>query len=625
MTLPLVLPAWIPTEGIGPTPPPPPTPAQPTVVTAAVNADCAPRLPGDVPAIEITVTNNGNFNLVGTQDASFESGTGSAVPTNCTISSSTDQALDGSYSLKLVCLATAPGAMSVRLGPYPVQADFEYTVTANVRGGTARSIEIVPEFYAGDSFLANGATITQEDSDSAWWSPAPFAQATSPEMADAMYLSVTVIGALGPLTPPVGLTVTPTGTTGSTIYGYVITATDAYGETTPSATATTTTANATLSGSNYNALAWTADAGAADYNIYRGDPADCGELTSYFANVAAMWTEVATCAELIDYVGFFEFVATVSTPSYHDTNPGPLAPPYPPGSNTTGEPAYIDEVGIMPGDVDEWTITPPGSVVILRSDGTYVLGASPLFPLSFGGGRVVTILDPTAAYGLPVTYVALLMAGSTVSPPSIPSVPLSMGQAPDTCALYERLGWAKDQDATGTLLGWLAGIGQMMQAVDSISADSYDSDGAVAPSWSSVLDITRAPTAVLPWLGQFVGVRVDPMARDDQQRYAIESEAGFNRGTPAAILAAADKYLLPGYAASIVERDTSPYHLSVDIPSAGVTGPSTCLALYLSIPTCTAVYVDYATCADLWDSIVPIQSSVLAAIPAGLVADVVFV
>ena len=69
---------------------------------------------------------------------------------------------------------------------------------------------------------------------------------------------------------PAGLTVTPTGTTGTTTYKYRITAvTSDSGETIPCAEVTSTTGNATLSETNYNALSWTAVDDAASYNIYR--------------------------------------------------------------------------------------------------------------------------------------------------------------------------------------------------------------------------------------------------------------------------------------------------------------------------------------------------------------------
>lgn len=77
-------------------------------------------------------------------------------------------------------------------------------------------------------------------------------------------------GSLGPLSAPTGLAVVVEGTTGSTTYRYVVTATNARGQTLGSQAASTSTGNATLTGSNYNALSWNAVDGASAYNVYRG-------------------------------------------------------------------------------------------------------------------------------------------------------------------------------------------------------------------------------------------------------------------------------------------------------------------------------------------------------------------
>jgi hypothetical protein len=87
-------------------------------------------------------------------------------------------------------------------------------------------------------------------------------------------LNVSGSAALGGLTitglaTPSAPTVTPTGTTGASSYTYAVVAFNSSGQSAASATTTTTTGNATISGTNYNAIAWTAVAGAAGYNIYR--------------------------------------------------------------------------------------------------------------------------------------------------------------------------------------------------------------------------------------------------------------------------------------------------------------------------------------------------------------------
>src|ERR1035437_2211805 len=321
-------------------------------------------------------------------------------------------------------------------------------------------------------------------------------------------------------------------------------------------------------------------------------------------------------------------------------------------------------------------------VTLLRNDGTYVIGASPLDPLwmaadlvyllaaqtidggsadsvypdraidggsadsvypdrAIDGGSVnwvyltptASIVDLVAPYGVETTYVAEAIIteplGAEFSPPSIPSLPVLMGQAPDTTDLYDRMGWARDEDTGDVLEQWLSGIGQLIQTVDNLSRDEADANGNPVPGWSQVLDVDRAPTYALPWLAQFLGVRLDPSMRDDQMRYAIENPAGFARGTPGYIIAAANQYILPGYTVTISERDTSPYHLTVTVPAAGIAGgvygSSTYLSLWQRYPTYTAMQAAFATYAAIWNTDdAQIIAAIDATIPAGIQYSIIF-
>lgn len=78
----------------------------------------------------------------------------------------------------------------------------------------------------------------------------------------------TTITVYSALTTPTGLGVTATGTTGSTAYSYRVSAFNSIGETLACTSVAITNGNATLSATNYNALAWTLVSGATGYNIY---------------------------------------------------------------------------------------------------------------------------------------------------------------------------------------------------------------------------------------------------------------------------------------------------------------------------------------------------------------------
>jgi hypothetical protein len=70
------------------------------------------------------------------------------------------------------------------------------------------------------------------------------------------------------LTVPGVPTVSNVGTGGAVTYSYRITALSGIGETTAGTAGTTATGNATLDGTNYNRVTWTAVTGATGYKVY---------------------------------------------------------------------------------------------------------------------------------------------------------------------------------------------------------------------------------------------------------------------------------------------------------------------------------------------------------------------
>ena len=94
------------------------------------------------------------------------------------------------------------------------------------------------------------------------------------------------------------------------------------------------------------------------------------------------------------------------------------------------------------------------------------------------------------------------------------------------------------------------------------------------PGWSILLDVTRCPTADLPWLAQFVGVRFSSLQTTDaQMRAAITGEQGFQRGTVPVLIAAAATFLTTTSGVVVTERyEGDPYKVLVTVPGAGVLG-----------------------------------------------------
>ena len=91
-----------------------------------------------------------------------------------------------------------------------------------------------------------------------------------------------VVPSSSPVASPAAPTVTNIGTAGSTTYYYWVTATNASGETLLSPSGVTTTSNATLDGTNYNQIDWTAVSGATGYKVYRTTTATAPSGTGSF-------------------------------------------------------------------------------------------------------------------------------------------------------------------------------------------------------------------------------------------------------------------------------------------------------------------------------------------------------
>jgi hypothetical protein len=134
--------------------------------------------------------------------------------------------------------------------------------------------------------------------------------------------------------------------------------------------------------------------------------------------------------------------------------------------------------------------------------------------------------------------------------------------------LFTSLGpWSRaDSELTGwALLHFCESIAGRYQDILSIVESGDDGE----PGWSAVLDANRAPATWLPWLAQFVGVRLPPGLSEEAQRLRIKSTDGFRRGSPDAVRAAAKQYLIgpdgtPDSASVFVlERHGSPYRLTV--------------------------------------------------------------
>jgi len=135
----------------------------------------------------------------------------------------------------------------------------------------------------------------------------------------------------------------------------------------------------------------------------------------------------------------------------------------------------------------------------------------------------------------------------------------------------------KDVEVSWSLLVYCNAIGTMYQLIEDIVRDS-----PAGPGYSALLDVNRCPAVALPWLGQFVGVRVPPGLSEQAQRNWIASTDGFHRGTRDALIGAAHATLTPPGQVVFRERDGDPYYLTVITYTAQTPDPTATLNALLA-------------------------------------------
>lgn len=127
--------------------------------------------------------------------------------------------------------------------------------------------------------------------------------------------------------------------------------------------------------------------------------------------------------------------------------------------------------------------------------------------------------------------------------------------------LYDRLEpwWMGDEKRGYPLRDYCYAIGEMFGEVEALARE----DGAGNPPWSAVLDVDRIPAKNLPWLAQLAGVELIQGLSEADTRAFIKAASGRARGTRDSIVAAAQVFLTGTKFVDVIERDGSPYRLTV--------------------------------------------------------------
>lgn len=81
-------------------------------------------------------------------------------------------------------------------------------------------------------------------------------------------------------------------------------------------------------------------------------------------------------------------------------------------------------------------------------------------------------------------------------------------------------------------------------------------DTELGPGWQILLDPSRAPAILLPWLAQFDGAVLLPRMNEEEERLTITSPQAFGRGTVAQIEEVAKRGLTGTKTVVITERYT---------------------------------------------------------------------
>jgi hypothetical protein len=141
--------------------------------------------------------------------------------------------------------------------------------------------------------------------------------------------------------------------------------------------------------------------------------------------------------------------------------------------------------------------------------------------------------------------------------------------------LWDEVGVAQPGDDTR---GWPARmlIGAVARACGPLFDLVRDTDDG--PGWSAVLSDERCPVWALPWLAQFAGVTLSPGLTEAQQRMRVCSPPSFDRGTFAGMIAAVRQTITgTGYVFAL-ERQGSPYRITIVTRTSETPSPATTLA-----------------------------------------------
>lgn len=103
--------------------------------------------------------------------------------------------------------------------------------------------------------------------------------------------------------------------------------------------------------------------------------------------------------------------------------------------------------------------------------------------------------------------------------------------------------------------------------------DDLVRDSDAGPGWSGSLDPDRAFAEHLPWLAQFVGVRLPPGLTVIEQRVYLRDKPRWRRGSRGAMIAEARATLTGTQSVYFIERASSAYTITVQTLTSETPDP----------------------------------------------------
>lgn len=139
-------------------------------------------------------------------------------------------------------------------------------------------------------------------------------------------------------------------------------------------------------------------------------------------------------------------------------------------------------------------------------------------------------------------------------------------------------------DGLGPAFGGRAGD-LLEQLVDGLTSEVGATDALLSPAgaeeWPVVFDLDTTPHP--GWLGQTAGTRVPGGLTRQQEREYVRDRRAWRRGTPAAIKAAVAATLRGSRRVDLVERNGSPWRLTVQVYASEVPNGDTAPILVAAI------------------------------------------